>query len=182
MKEVAIGLDISTSKIGLCVMDLKFNLLETTLIKLDTKEELEDRCIQLENYINDLNFLDKINDKGYLIKYVYVESAFIAFSGGKTSAVTMSKLQRFNGMVCYMLRKTTGIQPISLSPSKARGLVGLKIKRGENTKLKVIEHVTKAFPKDFLYELTRMGNPKPGTDDRADAIVIAWAGLNQKRS
>ena len=61
MKEVAIGLDISTSKIGLCVMDLKFNLLETTLIKLDTKEELEDRCIQLENYINDLNFLDKIN-------------------------------------------------------------------------------------------------------------------------
>jgi len=182
MKEVALGLDISTSKIGLCVLDLNFKLLETTLIKLNTKDDLEDRCLYLEKHINDLNFLDKINDKGYMIKYVYVESAFIAFSGGKTSAVTMSKLQRFNGMVCYMLRKTTGIQPIAISPAKARGLVGLKIKRGENTKQKVIEHVTKAFPNDFVYDLTRMGNPKPGTDDRADAIVIAWAGLNQKRS
>jgi len=154
-------------------MDYKFNLLETTLVKLNTKDELEDRCLQLEEYINNLN---------YNIKDVYVESAFIAFSGGKTSAVTMSKLQRFNGMVCYMLRKSLGMQAVSFSPAKARGLVHLKIKRGENTKLKVIEHVEKAFPNDFKYDLTRHGNPKPGTDDRADAIVIAWAGLNQKTS
>jgi len=154
-------------------MDYKFNLLETILVKLNTKDELEDRCLQLEEYINNLN---------YNIKNVFVESAFIAFSGGKTSAVTMSKLQRFNGMVCFMIRKSTGLQPLLLSPAKARGLVHLKIKRGENTKLKVIEHVEKAFPNDFKYELTRHGNPKPGTDDRADAIVIAWAGLNQKSS
>ena len=173
MKEIVLGLDISTSKVGLCVMDLKFKILETTLIKLNTKEELEDRCLQLEKYINNLN---------YCIKCVYVESAFIAFSGGKTSAMTMSKLQRFNGMVCYMLRKTTNVQPILISPAKARSLVGLKIKRGENTKQKVIEHVCRAFPDDFKFDLTRHGNPKPGTDDRADAIVIAWAGLNQKTS
>ena len=173
MKKVVLGLDISTSKVGLCIMDYKFNLLETILIKLNTKDELEDRCLQLEEYINKLN---------YNIQDVYVESAFIAFSGGKTSAVTMSKLQRFNGMVCYMLRKLLGMKAVSFSPAKARGLVHLKIKRGENTKLKVIEHVTKAFPNDFNYDLTRHGNPKPGTDDRADAIVIAWAGLNQKSS
>ena len=173
MKKVALGLDISTSKVGLCIMDYKFNLLETKLIKLSTKDELEDRCLQLEKCIADLK---------YDICDVYVESAYIAFSGGKTSAITMSKLQRFNGMVCYMLRKTTGIQPLSISPAKARGLVGLKIKRGENTKQKVIEHVSKSFPKDFEFELTRHGNPKPGTDDKADAVVIAWAGLNQKTS
>ena len=171
MKEVALGLDISTSKIGLCIMDYKFNLLKTELIKLNTKDELEDRCLQLEEYINNLN---------YNIKDIYIESAFIAFSGGKTSAITMSKLQRFNGMVCFMVRKLLGQQAVLISPTKARGLVHLKIKRGENTKLKVIEHVEKTFPNDFKYELTRYGNPKPGTDDRADAIVIAWAGLNQK--
>jgi Holliday junction resolvasome RuvABC endonuclease subunit len=154
-------------------MDYKFNLIETKLIKLNTKDELEDRCLHIENYISNLN---------YNIKDVYVESAFIAFSGGKTSAVTMSKLQRFNGMVCFMLRKLLQIQPHSISPAKARGLVHLKIKRGENTKLRVIEHVEKTFPNDFKYELTRHGNPKPGTDDRADAIVIVWAGLNQKTS
>jgi Holliday junction resolvasome RuvABC endonuclease subunit len=173
MKEVVLGLDISTSKIGICIMDYKFNLLETTLLKLSTKDELEDRCIQIEEYLNKID---------YNIKDVYIESAFIAFSGGKTSAVTMSKLQRFNGMVCFMLRKLFGYNALPLSPAKARGLVHLKIKRGENTKQKVIEHVEKAFPNDFKYELTRHGNPKPGTDDRADAIVIAWAGLNQKRA
>ena len=94
----------------------------------------------------------------------------------------MSKLQRFNGMVCYMVRKLFDKQALLISPTKARGLVGLKIKRGENTKQKVIEHVCKAFPADFKFDLTRHGNPKPGTDDRADAIVIAWAGLNQRKS
>ncbi len=173
MKEVTLGLDISTSKVGLCIMDYKFNLLETVLIKLNTKDELEDRCLQIEEFINNLK---------YNITSIYIESAYIAFSGGKTSAITMSKLQRFNGMVCFMVRKLLGQQASLLSPAKARGLVGLKIKRGENTKQKVIEHVTRSFPNDFEYELTRHGNPKPGTDDRADAIVIAWAGLNQKTS
>ena len=176
MKEVALGLDISTSKIGICIMDYKFNLLETKLIKLNTKDELENRCLQLEGV------LSLLTGQGYLVSDIYVESAFIAFSGGKTSAITMSKLQRFNGMVCFMIRKLFGKMALLLSPAKARGLVGLKIKRGENTKQKVIEHVTRSFPNDFEYELTRHGNPKPGTDDRADAIVIAWAGLNQKTS
>ena len=173
MKEVTLGLDISTSKVGLCIMDYKFNLLETVLIKLNTKDELEDRCLQVEEFISNLE---------YNITSIYIESAYIAFSGGKTSAITMSKLQRFNGMVCFMVRKLFGSNPVALSPAKARGLVGVKIKRGENTKQKVIEHVTRSFPNDFEYELTRHGNPKPGTDDRADAIVIAWAGLNQKTS
>ena len=28
--------------------------------------------------------------------------------------------------------------------------------------------------------MTRFGNPKPGTDDMADAIVVALAGISQK--
>ena len=51
MKEVVLGLDISTSKIGLCIMDYKLNLLETKLIKLDTKKTLEERCLVLENIL-----------------------------------------------------------------------------------------------------------------------------------
>ena len=56
-------------------------------------------------------------------------------------------------------------------------LVGLKIKRGEDTKRKIIEWVEKKYPKDFIVELTSYGNPRPGTDDKADAIVVALAGL-----
>jgi len=177
MKEVVLGLDVSTSKVGITIMDYNENLLQCEFIKLDPKKALEDRCILLEHYINNLNAFDSISQRGYHIKEVFIESPFMMFSGGKTTAMTMAKLQRFNGMVCYMVRKTLGISPVSIAANKARGLVSLKVKRGENTKLKVIEWVQKEYPKDFIVEYTRHGNPKPGTDDKADSVVIAKAGL-----
>jgi len=63
--------------------------------------------------------------------------------------------------------------PTLVSSRSARSKCGIKIKRGENTKKKVIEWVAARFPKDFKFELTRHGNPKPGTDDMADSIVVA---------
>ena len=99
------------------------------------------------------------------------------FSGGKTTAATMSKLQRFNGMVCYMVYKLFGYEAELIAANKARGAVGLKVKRGENTKKKVIQWVKEKYPKDFVFEMTRHGNPKPGTDDKADAVIVALAGL-----
>ena len=104
------------------------------------------------------------------------------FSGGKTTAMTMSKLQRFNGMVSYMVRRLFDQNAELIAANKARGLVGLKIKRGEDTKKKIIEWVSAKYPDKFIVEMTRYGNPKPGTDDIADAIVVALAGLNQNNT
>ena len=177
MNKVILGLDVSTSRIGISIIDYDQNLLRCEFIKLNSKDELEDRCLVLENYINNINGFNSINDKGYYIDKVFIESPFIMFSGGKTTAMTMAKLQRFNGMVCYMIRKTLAIAPVSIAANKARGLIGLKIKRGEDTKKKVIEWVQSEYPDDFIVEYTRYGNPKPGTDDMADSVVIARAGL-----
>jgi hypothetical protein len=178
MQDVILGIDVSTSKIGLSIMDYDGNLIKTDVIKLDPKQSLEDRCIFFEGYISRINSLNYINNnKSYYIKQVFIESPFIMFSGGKTTAMTMAKLQRFNGMVSYMIRKEIGSEPIMIAANKARGLVGLKVKRGDNTKLKVIEWVKEEYPKDFIVEYTKYGNPKPGTDDKADSVVIARAGL-----
>jgi len=168
---IVLGLDISTSKIGLSVLNDKQDLLYCHVLKLDSKNSLEERCLILEHYIK--NTLDI----QYNIQKIYIEQPFVMFSGGKTTAMTMSKLQRFNGMVCYMVRKLYGFDAELIAANKARGAIGLKIKRGENTKKKVIEWVKQKYPKDFVFELTRHGNPKPGTDDKADAVVVALAGL-----
>ena len=40
----------------------------------------------------------------------------------------------------------------------------------------IVEQVKNKYP-SFTYEITRHGNPKPGTDDIADAIVIAHSGV-----
>ena len=177
MNKVILGLDISTSKVGLSIVNYNKELLSCQVIKLNSKDTLEDRCFKIESYINNINSYNSINNKGYYIEEVFIESPFIMFSGGKTTAMTMAKLQRFNGMVCYMLYKSLKIVPVSIAANKARGLVGLKVKRGENTKLKAIEWVQNEYPKGFIVEYTRHGNPKPGTDDMADSVVIARAGL-----
>ena len=167
---IILGLDISSSRIGFCLINEKEDLLLVDEIKLKSSMSLEDRA-------------DIFKQKMQIIKehsevdYVFIEQPFMAFSGGKTTAATMAKLQRFNGMCSYVVHDLFCRTPDLLQANKARGIVGLKIKRGDNTKLKVIEWVSDKYPKEFIVEYTRHGNPKPGTDDKADAIVIANAGL-----
>ena len=168
--EVVLGLDISTSRIGVTVMDYDENLICCDVLKMDSKKELEDRCMDLENHIVSLS-------RKYPIKQIFIEQPFMMFSGGKTTAMTMSKLQRFNGMCSYMVRRLLDINPELIAANRARSLNGIKVKRGEKTKKIVIDWVAKKYPKDFIFELTRHGNPKLGTDDRADSVVIARAGI-----
>ena len=145
------------------------------MTKFNSKKPLEERCLELEQVVSALS-------KRYVIKEIYIEAPFMMFSGGKTTAMTMSKLQRFNGMVSYMVRSLCAINSVQIAANKARGLIGLKIKRGEDTKKKIIEWVSNEYPTQFIVELTRYGNPKPGTDDMADAIVVALAGLKLKNT
>ena len=86
-----LGLDISTSRIGYSIIDHDENLIDYGEIKLNPKDSLE---IRADLFYSIMEQLKENHD----IKHVFIEQPFIAFSGGKTTAVTMAKLQRFNGM------------------------------------------------------------------------------------
>ena len=167
---IIVGLDISSSRIGYCLINEKEELLLVDEIKFKSSQTLEKRADIFKEAMSIINEHSEVD-------YVFIEQPFMAFSGGKTTAATMSKLQRFNGMCSYVVHSIFGSPATLIQANKARGLVDLKIKRGENTKLKVIEWVEEKYPEGFIVEYTRHGNPKPGTDDKADAIVIANAGL-----
>ena len=167
---IILGLDISSSRIGYCLINENEDLLLVDEIKLKPSQSLEERADIFKSTM-------KIIKEHSEVEYVFIEQPFIAFSGGKTTAATMAKLQRFNGMCSYVVHDLFSHTPTLIQANKARGLVGLKIKRGSKTKLKVIEWVSEKYPKEFIVEYTRHGNPKPGTDDKADAIIIANAGL-----
>ena len=167
---IILGLDISSSRIGYCLINENEELLLVDEIKLKPSQSLEERADIFKQAMKIINEHSEVD-------YVFIEQPFMAFSGGKTTAATMAKLQRFNGMCSYVVHSVFGSPATLIQANKARGLVDLKIKRGENTKLKVIEWVQEKYPTSFLVEYTRHGNPKPGTDDKADAVVIANAGL-----
>lgn len=173
-----LGLDISTSVIGIAVLDEDKNLMSYDAIKFKSDVSLEERADFLNKEIQTLNTT-------WRIKHVFVEQPFIAFSGGKTTAVTMSKLQRFNGMCCYGLYCIYRNSPTLIQANKARGLVGIKVRRGEKAKPVVLAWVEENYKGSFSYEMTRHGNPKPTTYDMADAVVVARAGielLNQENT
>ena len=87
----------------------------------------------------------------------------------------MAVLQRFNGMVSWIVNEMFKIEPDYIEALKARKLCSIKIARGQNTKKVVLEAVLDMEP-TFEVEYTRHGNPKAGYCDRADGVVLAKAG------
>lgn len=161
-----LGLDVSTSKIGYCVIDENQKLIEVNFKKLK-EETLEDRAYEF--FHKELTRIKKT----YNITHVRIEEPFTMFAGGKTTAGTMSKLQRFNGMISILSFICFEMVPTMVPSRSARSKCGIKIKRGENTKKIIIDWVKQRYPEDFTFVLTRHGNPKPGTDDMADSVVVA---------
>ena len=166
-----LGLDISTSVIGMAVMDLDKKLIHYRNLKMNSKDDLEIRCWQFKQEL--LNVFED-----YAFDDVYVEQPAMMFGGGRTTAQTMSKLQRFNGMCCYAVYTQTFLVPHLVHANSARKKMNISIPRNVKKKKHfIIQEVQKKYP-SFTYDITRHGNPKPGTDDIADAIVIAHYGVS----
>ena len=62
-----------------------------------------------------------------------------------------------------------------IAATSARKLAGLSVKRGENAKEKVLEFIIDKYP-SINIQYTKHGNPKPGTLDMCDSIIISLAG------
>jgi hypothetical protein len=67
------------------------------------------------------------------------------------------------------------MQPEMIAATSARKQAGVGIKRGDNAKEKVLQFVIDNFPQIEI-QYTKHGNPKPGTYDLCDSIIIALAG------
>jgi Holliday junction resolvasome RuvABC endonuclease subunit len=169
-----LGLDISTSVVGVAV------------INPDTKELVVSEHI-------DLTKIDSVFSKAELvgaelwrisnthdIENLFIETALMRFIPGRSRADTIVKLAKFNGIVSWICYDTFGLKPTYLNVNTARSLYGLSFPRGTKgpqRKKMVVEAVIEKEKTAFKYEMARGGkNYKKGTDDRADAVVIARAG------
>jgi len=163
-----LGLDISSSKIGIALMK-DDQLVISEVIKFKSNLSLEERALAFRERMQNI-------EQHYVIYDVYVEQPALMFKGGKTTAFTMAKLQRFNGMCCFIVREVFDQDAQMVNVRSARRVLNIKVPRGGNTKKIIIQEVEKRMGDQFKYNLTHKGNPQPGTDDRADAIIVALAG------
>ena len=169
-----LGLDISTTMVGVALIDSTTRKLVYVdgwdISKLDTMFEKAE-VIGAELYTLRAE---------YKIENIYIETALKKFLPGRSRADTIVKLAKFNGVVAWLCYECFNLVPTYINVNTARSLYGLSFPRGTKgpkRKKMVIEAVIEKEKTAFKYEMARGGkNFKRGTDDRADAIVIARAG------
>jgi hypothetical protein len=168
-----LGLDISTSLTGFTVLNVDGSVLHNEVIDLrSTKlESMFQKAVVVKNRLLELKDLYDIRD-------VYIEQSLNAFRPGLSSAQVILTLGKFNGIVSWICYEIWKKEPNYIGASSARKIVGIKVEKGQNAKEIVLKHIIDT-EKSFVVEYTPKGNPKAGTYDRADSLVIAKAGYIQ---
>jgi hypothetical protein len=168
--QITLGLDISTSITGATVIQ-DGKILKTCFWDTRNKKRfptIYDKARFVKSQLEDLL-------SNYKICHIYIEQSLHSFRSGFSSAQTLSTLSRFNGIVSWICWELFKINPEMIAATSARKQAGVGIKRGDNAKEKVLQFVLDNYPA-IAIEYTKHGNPKPGTLDMCDSIVIALAG------
>jgi Holliday junction resolvasome RuvABC endonuclease subunit len=179
-----LGVDVSTSITGFAVI-AEGELVYYDYVDLRKQKGVFAKTLAIKEKIMDifemyqcynggqLRVLDPIAE--YPIQHIYIEQPFTFFNSGGSSAKTMAVLQRFNGIVSWLLYELFEIEPEYVGATSARKEVGIKIPRGTKAKKVVMEYLLEN-ESAFKVEYTRHGNPQAQYFDMADAIVVARAG------
>jgi Holliday junction resolvasome RuvABC endonuclease subunit len=168
-----LGIDLSSSKIGISVINDDNRILFSSVLKLNSSISLEERCWQFRDYMKE------VRKQFPLISKIYLERQFM---NGGPNASTTAILLLFNGMCRYVIFDIFNKLPIYVDPRSARTKLGISIPRKLKDKQKkkvIIDFVQKIYENTdtpFEYSMTKQGNPVVGTDDIADSIVVALAG------
>lgn len=185
---IVLGLDVSTTRTGYCLLDMGHNVVRIgDIITTKTKKRVShyDRVEHLrEKLVKSL--------KGEQIDAIWVEEPLSRLGRGQSSSQTISLLARFNGMVSYLVWKEFGLEPNLCKSQVARSAAGITIPRGKkrpringepkSAKLYVAERVAALDPGiEIAYTDDTKTSLSAGVDDRLDAYVIARYGVDELR-
>ena len=176
---IILGLDVSTSCTGVCVLDGSAEISEhyshvkvLEAIEFKKCKTFWDKADRVEQYLSDL-------EKHYHIARVVLEEPLMGFRPGMSSAQTISQLLRFNGIVSNLARKQFGADPEYLSANHARKVCGIKLQRtavaGMSQKEQVFKHMREHDLAQFPWPQKKNLEIVDRSPDATDAYVIARA-------
>lgn len=179
--EYTLGLDISTSCTGWCILNASGQFIDMGYITLSSKLSSFQKAGVVSDALSNLHIK-------YNITNVVIEENLQAFRPGFSSAKTLLSLARFNGVVSYLAQEEYATEPKFINVNVARKKVGLKIvskrKGGAPTKEQVFNWVDKQVKFSWPMKTLKSGPRKDqvvleaGCFDAADAYVIACAGYD----
>jgi len=169
-----IGLDISTTCLGICVVAEDTNEIVYKKALNLAKYEHRDKKKPVDEEFREIS-------RQFDVQKVCIEAPL--FMRGKTSADTITKLFFFNGWVSCFAYQNFKTYPRYVDLNKARRKHGLRVPSKEVTK----ENSSKKKVFDFLIglgynleeERTRSGNVRAGSYDISDAAFALFIGSSE---
>lgn len=131
-----LGLDVSTSKTGWCLLHNNGTLLKMGCVVSVEGSDLFDRADRLVTEMRAV--LSEAEDPVEIV----IEEPLLRFAKGMSSASTLLTLNRYNGMVTYACWNALGIRPTHLNVIFARRRLGIKKEKGDNVKEVVMRWVS----------------------------------------
>lgn len=117
---MTIGLDISTTVIGIAIFDNEDKLCKLEYIKFKTKTSLFERLDDFIAHIEKLNKILQTEDGKSLIKNISIEEPLKKFKGKFSNADTIQKLTTMNAMVSGYVYRKFGVEPRYYNVNTAR--------------------------------------------------------------
>ena len=177
---MVLGLDISTSCTGWCILSSSGEILKIGYIDLSKKIGLFEKAKTVKREISNLHI-------DYDIKNIFIEENLQSFRSGFSSAKTISTLAKFNGIVSFICFEEFSIIPEFFNVNKARRSLGISIKRKKDGGLPVKEQILEwaSINVDYKWPVKSLkSGPRKGqivTDPRSydmiDAYIVAKAGI-----
>lgn len=182
-----LGLDVSTSCTGVCLLDEKGEIVKLGYINLAKQKGLVPKANEFAS-----KFKEWLPDTSPEKLLIAVEEAAQAYRRGLSSAKTIATLNQFNGMVQLIAADYTTSLPVTELPVNCRSACGIKTKPQKKCGISTKEQVRVAFeaqtgvhlPKKKLKSGPRKGMMIYDTRnyDAIDAWVVArWSWLTNKK-
>lgn len=183
--DVVLALDVSTSVIGVCVLDKNANasMKPISLNKIDLRKNREGFWSKVDQMERELTLIHaNVCALGHTIVKLCIEDPLERFRNGLSSAHTIALLSKFNALVSSHIRKLTKLDPLYIDATKARKAVGVpllskKKSGGIDQKQQTFAFLCLGVFNGEVWPLNKKGNVQPWVLDMVDAYVIAYAGV-----
>jgi Holliday junction resolvasome RuvABC endonuclease subunit len=173
-----LGIDCSTSTIGITILDEHENLILIDYIKPQGDnlfEKMESASKQIDEKI-----------KLIPIHKIYAEQPNIMFSRGLSSAQVIATILRFNGAILFTLSQKYNILiNEAMASSMRKKIIGIgRFPKGTNTKQEIFNWVQKNSLQKINWPLMEKGKNKGKFKnecfDMADSYITALYGVDQE--
>ena len=173
-----LAIDISTTITGFCVFNEKGKSVHFSYVDMSKVSDFFEKVTLIKRHLYDLKFAKSI-------KEVVIEESLQAFRSGSSSAKTLFKLSKFNGIIQWICYNDLEVPVHSLNVNSARKLAGIKVNRlsSDSTKDQILNQVINETSEifDWPTKILKSG-PRRGFEiydkccyDMADAYVVGKA-------